>query len=484
MTIKRQFQLYVAALVIVPTVVAALLAGGFLAFSKESAGIHLAMEQRRWVDEVVRPAIVENDFSGIQAPEKFHVIVGGPDGDIVLSTVDEAPVGAPFEPPRRDPDAPGNGGVPPIPERGLSLIIEAAETDEGLYRIVQAFPALTQEDFFRRSRRLFLVAVAFFGLLFLGAVGGILSVSSLQRDILSLQTATRRISSGDLDFQIEAPRHARGRALGEHPSEIDQLAMDLDTMRRRLKEEQARRSRFLMAVSHDLATPLTTIRGYIEAMQDGLIGTEEQKLRSLAAIRNKTDLLESRIVELIEFVRLETGEWRMKNEPIALKSFLEELASGFRQDSDVARRRFSAEIGIDEDEVVQGDRSLLFRVFENLFHNALRFTGEGDALSLRAKREATGGIGIEFRDTGPGFAEEAPDHLLEPFARGSHARNEPGFGLGLATAASIVRSHGWDIRLGNASDGGAVVSILVPRAMLGADSSPGDAPRQPASSPR
>ncbi len=465
MTIKRQFQLYVAALVIVPTVVAALLGGGFLAFSEESAGIHLAMEQRRWVDEVVRPAIAHNDFSGIQAPEGFHVIVGGPEGDIVLSTVDEAPVGAPFEPPRRDPDGSGIGSGPPIPERGLSLIIEAAETDEGLYRIVQAFPALTQEDFFRRSRRLFLVAVAFFGLLFLGAVGGILSVSSLQRDILSLQTATRRISSGDLDFQIEAPRHARGRSVGEHPSEIDQLAMDLDTMRRRLKEEQARRSRFLMAVSHDLATPLTTIRGYSEAMQDGLVSAEEQKLRSLAAIRNKTDLLESRIVELIEFVRLETGEWRMTNEPFGLKGFLEELASGFRQDSDVARRRFSARIDVDAGAVVQGDRNLLVRVFENLFHNALRFTSEGDALSLEASEDPRGAITIAFRDSGPGFGKGKPDRLLEPFTRGSQARNAPGFGLGLATAASIVKSHGWDIRLGNGSDGGAVVTIVVPEAV-------------------
>jgi signal transduction histidine kinase len=469
MTIKRQFQLYVAALAIVPTVVAALLAGGFVVFSEESAGIHLAMEQRRWVDAVLRPAIEKNDLSGVRSPEEFHVIVGGPGGDIVLSTVDGAPVGAPFEPPRRDPGAAEDAGATPIPERGLSLIIEAVETDEGLYRIVQAFPALTREDFFRRSRFLFLVALAFFGLLFLGAVGGILSVSSLQRDILSLQRATRRISSGDLDFHIEAPGQSRGRVLGEHPSEIDQLAMDLDTMRRRLKEEQARRSRFLMAVSHDLATPLTTIRGYIEAMQDGLINTEEQKLRSLAAIRNKTDLLESRIVELIEFVRLETGEWRMKNEPFALKSFLEELASGFRQDSDVARRRFSAEISIAEDEVVQGDRSLLLRVFENLFHNALRFTEEGDALSLRAEREESGDIAIEFRDTGPGFAEENPDNLLEPFARGSQARNEPGFGLGLATAASIVRSHGWGIRLSNSSTGGAVVAISIPRSMSAGD---------------
>ncbi len=472
MTIKRQFQLYIAVLLVVPTMVAALLGVGFVVFSEESAVIRLAMDQRRWVDEILRPAIEQNSYPDLSAPEEFHVIVGGPGGEIVLSTVAEAPVGAPFEPPPRDPETGEGPGASEMFERGLSLVIEAMETERGLYRIVQAFPALTREDLFRRSRRMFIVALAFFGLLFLGAVVGILSVSTLQRDILSLQKATRRISGGDLDFRIAPPRQSRGRAGGDHPDEINQLAIDLDTMRRHLREEQERRSRFLMAVSHDLATPLTTIRGYVEAMQDGLINNEEQKLRGLAAIRNKTDLLEARIVELIEFVRLETGEWRMSNEPFGLKSFLEELASGFRQDSDVARRHFSAQVDVEADAVVQGDRSLLLRVFENLFHNALRFTSEGDTLALLARREEAGDIAIEFRDSGPGFGEEDPHHLLEPFARGSHARNEPGFGLGLATAASIVRSHGWGISLANASGGGAVVRISVPGVTSADDSSP------------
>lgn len=473
MTIKRQFQLYVTALVLVPSIVALLLGGGFLAFSEESEEIHKAMEQRRWVDEVVRPAIEADAFGGIETRKRFHVVVGGPDGTIVLSTVPSAPVGAPFEPPRRPPDAQEN--VPPLPDSGLSIIIEAVQTDRGLYRIVQAFPSLTREDLFERSRRVFIVAVAFFGLLFLGAIGGIVSVSSLQRDLLALQRATRRISSGDLDFTIEPnPKRRVGKAgpafprrRRVEPNEIDQLTIDLDAMREHLKEEQARRSRFLMAVSHDLATPLTTIRGYIEAMQDGLISTDEERHRSLGALRNKTDLLESRIVELIEFVRLETGEWRMANEKFSLKAFLTEVAAGFSQDADVARRSFHSYIDLPEETAVQGDRRLLMRVFENLFHNALRFTAEGDelALSARPERGADGeeSIRIEFKDTGPGFAEADPNHLLEPFARGSHARNEPGFGLGLSTAASIVRHHDWEITLENAADGGgAVVSILIP----------------------
>ena len=446
-----------------------------MAFSEESEEIHEAMEQRRWVDEVVRPAIEEDHFGGIETPEQFHVVVGGPEGTIVLSTVPSAPVGAPFEPPRRSPDA--EEDVPPLPDSGLSIIIEAVQTDRGLYRIVQAFPSLTREDLFRRSRGVFIVAVAFFGLLFLGAIGGIVSVSSLQRDLLALQKATRRISSGDLDFTIQPnPKRCTGKASGggspgrggAKPNEIDQLTIDLDAMREHLKEEQARRSRFLMAVSHDLATPLTTIRGYIEAMQDGLISTEEERQRSLEALRNKTDLLESRIVELIEFVRLETGEWRMTNETFSLEAFLQEVAAGFSQDADVARRSFEAKIDLSDGAVVQGDRRLLIRVFENLFHNALRFTAEGDALELSARPDdgagGSGPIRIEFRDTGPGFAEADPNHLLEPFARGSHARNEPGFGLGLSTAASIVRNHGWEITLENDSgEGGAVVSILIPR---------------------
>ncbi len=465
MTLKRQFQFYLIALVLVPTIVAAILTVGVVAFSTESEVVRRAMDQFHWVEDELKPALVANDSAALRdvdAPEGVHVIVVDPEGMVAFSTVAQAVVGERFVPARPPAGGPGfdDPDLAPPPEDSVSIFIEAVDTEIGVFRIVQAVPSVSRDAFFRRSRRVFVGAVIFFALLFLGAIVGFFSVSSLQRDLLALQRATRRISSGDLEFRIDPPSRGRRRSTGS-PNEIDTLALDLDGMRATLLEDQARRSRFLMAVSHDLATPLTTIRGYIEAIEDGLIASPDELRRSLTAVRNKTDLLESRIVELIDFVRLETGEWRMQNEQFSLRAFLEEVAMEFRQDAAVARRSFESRIDLD-DRPVTGDRKLLVRVFENLFHNALRFTTEGDRLFLTATPDAHGGVRMQFADTGPGFGEADPSRLVEPLARGSHARNEAGFGLGLSTAATIVRSHGWSIQLSDARDGGAVVEINIP----------------------
>jgi signal transduction histidine kinase len=228
-------------------------------------------------------------------------------------------------------------------------------------------------------------------------------------------------------------------------------------MRLSLKEETAKRSRFLMAVTHDLRTPLTSIRGYLEAFADGLAEETESREKYLSIIRDKAGLLENRINEMLDFVKMETGEWKLKLGALELPSFLRELGTGFAEDGRIMDRRFEIDLDLPEDLSIQADAGLLTRVLENLVHNAFRYSDKGDRVEIAA-RGTVGRVVIEVKDSGRGIAAEERGKVFQPFYRGTRSRNEPGFGLGLSIVKSIVEAHGWAIELDGA-DGETIFRI-------------------------
>jgi signal transduction histidine kinase len=263
----------------------------------------------------------------------------------------------------------------------------------------------------------------------------VLVTRSLRKGIDRLERATSRVANGDLEFELLP--HGR--------DEIAALTRSFESMRKALKEEQAKRSRFLMAVSHDLKTPLTAIKGYLEAIQDGLAEDPETLKHHLTIIGEKSGVLERRINELIDYVKMSTGQWQLLHHPIRMHHFLSELGKVFASDARVFHRHFECSIDLPEDLELPGDEGLLTRALDNLFHNALRYTREGDTIHLHATQER-GDIVITFQDSGMGVAEEEIERIFEPFYRTSGSRREAGFGLGLSTVRSILSAHGWSIK--------------------------------------
>lgn len=291
----------------------------------------------------------------------------------------------------------------------------------------------------------------FLVLLGLAAIISSLMLSSTNKTIRNLEEATKKIAAGNLDFSLSA----------EGEDELASLTRSFDQMRKSLKEELARRSRFLMAVSHDLKTPLTSIEGYIEAISDGFAEDPEKLKRYIGIIADKSKVLESRILELIDFVKMETGEWQLKHDEISLKEFLLEIARIYRDDALVLNRRFSYSIELEDDLRIGGDKNLVSRALENLFNNAVRYTKEHDHIHLRAfrdNREAT----IQIEDSGSGITEEELDLIFDPFYRGTKSRREQGFGLGLSIVRSIMQAHNWNIEVHSKTGKGTVFSIHIP----------------------
>ena len=280
----------------------------------------------------------------------------------------------------------------------------------------------------------------------------------LRRSLGDLERASQRIAAGDLNFEL----HVEGRdEVAAVARSFDRMRRSLIEQRRMLRAERERKRSFLMAVSHDLRTPLTSIKGYLEALQDGLARDRGAELRYLRIARDRVDLLETRIADLNELLRMETGEWRMQREPRSLTAILGGLAADYREDALLLGRRFEVGFDLPDQLVVDADWSLFTRVTDNLMENALQYTRNGDRIRFAALQH-NGQIEVAVEDSGPGIPAEQLAHIFDPFFRGAADRPGPGSGLGLAVARSIVEAHGWQIGAAAGNGGGACFTIHIP----------------------
>lgn len=276
---------------------------------------------------------------------------------------------------------------------------------------------------------------------------------SITRSVTILEESTRRIAAGELDLSIDA----------KGSNEITSLTASLNLMRLSLKEQEIRRARFIMGVSHDLKTPLALIKGYAEAIADGMAEDAESRERSVEIIGSKVDQLDGMIDDLIDFVKVDTGEWRRKLARIELASFLAAYAKRVTADAELLNRRAECSIDIPGGLTVPMDDRLALRALENLVNNALRYTAPGGLVRLAARMEGSRAV-VVISDDGPGIGAEELTRIFDPFYRGSASRREQGMGLGLSVVKGVVDSHGWEISVSSEKGKGSSFRIEIPTA--------------------
>lgn len=276
---------------------------------------------------------------------------------------------------------------------------------------------------------------------------------SVSNSIEIIQKATQKIANGELDTKLEIS----GR---RNSNEILQLTEDLERMRKALKENLERRSRFIMGISHDLRTPVALIKGYSEAVSDGIVNSIDDIKKSVSIINTKAGQLESMINDLINYVKMDNIEWKKTLRPVELKSFLKDFAANMECAAELYKRKISSSIEIDEQQVLM-DKNLFTRALENIYGNALRYTNDGDSISLEAKKNSLGKTEISISDTGVGIPEEDLEKVFELFFRASNSRRENGMGIGLSVVKSIIDSHGWSINVKSKPNQGTTFTITL-----------------------
>ena len=288
-------------------------------------------------------------------------------------------------------------------EWSMDLTFSPVTTGDRKYLVGWKLPSLGIPGLLARKRW-------FFPMIFLTGIMLIPALVDLRlrQSIRRLQLASTRLSEGDLDEPIRiSPK-----------DDLKDLATTLEQTRVELKDARDRKSRFLMAVSHDLRTPLTSIRGYIEALGDGMAGTEDEFRRYLSVLEDKAALLEGRVGELIDFARSDTTGWARPSANINVAGLAADLNAAFAKDCGFHKRKYESDLKIPDHLKLIGDRATLYRAWENLFANAVRHTCEGDTIGFRVFLHSDGReLSGEISDTGEGVDVEFRPHLFEPFSR-------------------------------------------------------------------
>jgi signal transduction histidine kinase len=306
--------------------------------------------------------------------------------------------------------------------------------------------------FVNRIRRFSIVGVIFSSLLtILGVTLSIIITRTITNSVKVLENATKRIAEGELDINVEAKGN----------NEIISLANSLNKMRHALKEEELRRSRLIMGISHDLKTPLALIKGYAEAIEDGVADSKTKQTEFAEIITTKADHLESMINDLIDFVKMDSGEWREQLKKVNLSVFLQNIVKTLGIDVELLHHELITDIIMPDNIFISLDEKLVYRAIENLIHNAARYTPSGSVIRFTAI-PAEKGIEIVVSDNGMGIEKEDLSHVFEMFYRGSSSRREQGMGLGLAVVKWVVDYHGWSISVNSEKGNGTSFTINIP----------------------
>ncbi len=451
MKLRTQFFLLVGGIIAVPFLVSAFTLFMRAAVEREHEPLPNYGVITEWIRRQIPRAIARNDFTDISVnrPPGLEFFVLDPDDNVQYSTV-----------------APIASGTPAF--TGDHQLLAYVRANLGRYTfmwepvpmsgggqalVILQVPRARPEVVVNRNNFLQLITYTSIALLVFSSLMAFFILRSLNGSIQSLEGATRRIAEGDLDFELPA----RGN------DQISSLTRSFDSMRRALKEEYARRARFIMGVSHDLRTPLTLIQGYVEAIADGYAADPEAHRKYLAIVLDKTRNLEGMVGELIEFVRMETGQWRMTHRDVPIRAFLVEAARRFEEDASILHRNFASTIELADDSTVRMDAALFTRALENLVGNAIRYTKPNGRISIRASRQGDQVV-LSLSDTGIGIPPEDLSRIYDPFYRGTNSRREQGFGLGLTTVKSIIESHGWTISAASEVGKGTTFTIRMPLA--------------------
>jgi len=287
----------------------------------------------------------------------------------------------------------------------------------------------------------------------------------LGRPVRAAQAAASRIASGDLSVRLDTDNG---------PNELDELAQSINQLATSLERSRGLEQQFLLSVSHDLRTPLTSIRGYAEAMADGTLTDVD---RGTAVILREASRLERLVHDLLDLARLDARQFRLQIAVVDLAVVGRSVADAFAPDA--ARDSLVLEFhGSDRPVPVVGDRDRLGQVAANLVENALKFAISRVDVSVGVE----GAIAwLAIADDGPGIPPADLPHVFERLyvSSGRPIRKEVGSGLGLAIVRELVTTMGGSVEAFRAEPRGTRFVVHLP---LRATDEPGGCGPNPPSS--
>lgn len=293
----------------------------------------------------------------------------------------------------------------------------------------------------------------------LSASFGYLLAGSINRSLRQLQEGANRLAAGDFSARVQLTEIDE---LSSVANAFNVMADELEAAFARQRALERARRDLTAAVSHDLRTPITSIRAMVEALGDGVVTEPDMVRRYYTNIRAQIENLSTLINDLFELSRLETEQLQLHLEPVNLNDLLSDVAESMQAQAQ-ARNISIRGIFCEDLPLIKAEMVKIQRVLHNLVQNALRHTPEHGSIALETK-QVPDGVQVDVIDTGEGIAAEDLPYIFDQFYRGekSRSRETGGSGLGLAIAKRIIEAHHGQIWAANKPGHGAQFSFVLP----------------------
>ncbi|HEY1689537.1 MAG TPA: HAMP domain-containing sensor histidine kinase [Solirubrobacteraceae bacterium] len=268
-------------------------------------------------------------------------------------------------------------------------------------------------------------------------------------DVRAIRDGLRAVERGSRDVRVAASSSAE---LAELADVANRMISSLQAEERSRDAADAARRQVIAAVSHDLRTPLTSLRLLADALGDELVDGDTQQ-RYIETMGANVRALGTLVDDLFELSRLEAGDYAWTTEAVPLAELVEEAVLAMRAEAERRGVMLCSEVRSDLAPALANPEKLQ-RALRNLLQNAIRHTPPDGSVQVRAERLG-GSVEVEIADTGEGIAAADRPRVFEPFYRGGEeaARTGAGSGLGLAICRAIVEAHGGRIWLAEAVEG-------------------------------
>lgn len=282
---------------------------------------------------------------------------------------------------------------------------------------------------------------------------------NINKPLTQLIDASNKIKTNDLDFEINYP----------YTNELGEVIDSYNSMRRELKKtlnkhwqlEQERKD-MVSALSHDLKTPLTIIKGHVELLQEGSYKNEDRLKKYLGIIENNADRASHLVEDLNVISKIENIDFQLNYTNVNLSEFLAETALEYKTLCERKKVTFILNKENVYDVAVKFDKLRISQVLGNIFTNSLRFTPENGVIKITASLNGTH-LYFSVEDNGKGFNKEDLNNIFSKFYQGDKSRSEEKghSGLGLYICKILVEKHGGEIFASNNDDGGARIEFFL-----------------------
>ena len=282
---------------------------------------------------------------------------------------------------------------------------------------------------------------AFIILIFTALAIGLWLYRSIATPLVKLKKATQNIKEGNLDFVLDV----------EGNDEFSQLCQDFEEMRRRLKESTEEKNliekenkELISNISHDLKTPITAVKGYVEGIMDGVADTPEKMDRYVRTIYNKTNEMDHLINELTFYSKIDTNRIPYTFSKLNVEDYFSDCAEEVGLELETKGIELVYANYVENDVVVIADGEQIRRVIHNIIGNAIKYMDKKRGIIQIRVKDVGDFIQVEIEDNGKGIGAKDLPYIFDRFYRTDISRNSSkgGSGIGLSIVKKILEDHG------------------------------------------